>query len=436
MKPTAGNPSSRDAGAAQAPGISRAAVAAAVAGNALEFYDFVIYAYFAVYIGHTFFPIGGEFGSLLASVATFGVGFFTRPLGGILIGAFADKAGRRPAMILTVVLITVGTLGMAATPSYASIGVAAPIIVVFCRLLQGLAIGGEVGPSTALLIEAAPADRRGYYASWQIASQGVAVAVGGLFGVTVSLLLAPQDLAAWGWRIPFVFSLVLIPIAVYIRRSLPETLAGSHDRSTRKIVGSLLTGQQRRYLALGILISLAGAVSSQVGNYMVTYAIQTLKLPAALAQSSVLMGGAMTFVFALVAGVLCDRYGRKSVMVLPRIALMILIVPMFLWLAAAPSATTLLVVTAVLAALTALSAAAGLVALPELLPIAIRSTGLSLIYAIGTTLFGGTTQFVVTWLLAVTHDPLVPAYYTAATSLVSIVAMALLPETRHFDVTK
>ena len=428
-------PEPRSSTKAQTSTVSRKAVAAAVAGNALEFYDFVVYAYFAVYIGHAFFPLSGEFGSLLASVATFGVGFFTRPLGGILIGAFADKVGRRPAMILTVVLITIGTLGLAATPSYASIGVAAPIIVVFCRLLQGLAIGGEVGPSTALLIEAAPANRRGYYASWQIASQGMAVAIGGLFGVTVSLILSPRDLAAWGWRVPFLFSLVLIPIAVYIRRSLPETLEAGSERSARQIVSSVFKGQ-RRYLILGILISLAGTVSSQVGNYMTTYAIQTLHLPGALAQSAVLIGGVFTFAFALAAGILCDRFGRKVTMILPRIALMVLIVPMFLWLIGAPSATTLLGVTAVLAALTALSASASLVALPEMMPIAVRSTGLSLMYAIGATLFGGTTQFVVTWLLAVTHDPLVPAYYTAATSLVSIVAMALLPETRHFDVTK
>src|SRR5262249_30788550 len=145
--------------------VSRRAIAAAVAGNALEFYDFVIYAYFAVYIGRSFFPVGGEFGSLLAAVATFGVGFFTRPLGGVLIGAFADRAGRKPAMILTVVLITIGTLGMAATPSYETIGIAAPVIVVLCRLVQGLALGGEVGPATALLIEAAPPGKRGYYSS-------------------------------------------------------------------------------------------------------------------------------------------------------------------------------------------------------------------------------------------------------------------------------
>ena len=402
LKPAAGKSPIQDT-AVRTSTINRKAVVAAVAGNALEFYDFVIYAYFAVYIGRTFFPVSGEFGSLLASVATFGVGFLTRPLGGILIGAFADKAGRRPAMIFTVVLITIGTLGLAATPGYASIGVAAPIIVVLCRLLQGLAIGGEVGPSTALLIEAAPSHRRGYYASWQIASQGLAVAMGGLFGVAVSLLLSPEDLAAWGWRIPFLFSLVLIPIAVYIRRSLPETLEGGHDRSVGQIVGSVLKGQ-RRYLVLGILIVMAGTVSSQVGNYMTIYATQTLKLPAALAQSSVLVGGIATFVFSLVAGLLCDRFGRKATMVLPRVALMVLIVPMFLWLNATPSANTLLVVTAILAALTALSGSASLVALPEMMPMAIRSTGLSLIYAVGATLFGGTTQFVVTWLLAVTYD--------------------------------
>nr|WP_249141560.1 MFS transporter [Bradyrhizobium diazoefficiens] len=415
--------------------ISRKAVAAAVAGNALEFYDFVIYAYFAVYIGKTFFPVEGEFGSLLAAVAAFGVGFFTRPLGGVLIGAFADKAGRKPAMILTVVLITVGTLGLAATPSYASIGIAAPIIVVACRLLQGLALGGEVGPATALLIEAAPRGRRGFYSSWQIASQGLAVAVGGIFGVILSLILSPQDLAAWGWRVPFLVSLLLVPIAVYIRRSLPETHGGETERSGAAIVGSVFS-RYSRVLILGVLATAATAVASQVGNYMVTYAVQVLKLPAALAQASVLMGGVMTFAFALVGGVLCDRLGRRTVNMLPRVALMLLIVPLFMWLAGAPGAATLLTVTAILAALTAMFGTAGLVQVPELLPIAVRSTGLSLVYAIGTSLFGGTTQFVVTWLLAVTHDPMAPAWYVVVMCAVSTLAMWMLPETRDVDVNR
>jgi MFS family permease len=418
-----------------APAISRKAVAAAVAGNALEFYDFVIYAYFAVYIGRTFFPVSGEFGSLLVAVATFGVGFFTRPLGGILIGAFADRAGRKPAMILTVALITVGTLGLAATPGYASIGIAAPIIVVACRLLQGLALGGEVGPATSLLIEAAPRHRRGFYSSWQIASQGLAVAVGGLFGVSLSLMLSPEQLAAWGWRVPFLFSLVLIPIALYIRRSLPETHEGGHERTGREIVGAVFK-QHRRLLVLGVLISASTAMASQVGNYMVSYAVQMLKLPPAVAQSSVLVGGVMTFVFALVGGLLCDRYGRKLTNILPRIALAALIVPMFLWLAGAPGAATLLTVSGILAALTAIFGSAGLLTVPELMPIAVRSTGLSLVYAISTTLFGGTTQFVVTWLLAATRNPLAPAYYVAAVSAISVVAMWMLPESRDADVSK
>lgn len=416
-------------------GISRKAVAAAVAGNALEFYDFVIYAYFAVYIGKTFFPVAGEFGSLLAAVATFGVGFFTRPLGGVLIGAFADKAGRKPAMILTVVLITLGTLGLAATPSYATIGMAAPVIVVFCRLLQGLALGGEVGPATALLIEAAPPGRRGFYSSWQIASQGLAVAVGGVFGVALSLMLSPQDLAAWGWRVPFLVSLLLIPIAIYIRRCLPETHGGAQERSGASIVGSVFR-EHRKILVLGVLATASTAVASQVGNYMVTYAVQVLKLPAAIAQGSVLMGGVMTFAFALVGGALCDRLGRRAVNLLPRLALMLLIVPLFMWLSGAPGTATLLAVTAILAALTAMFGAAGLVQVPELLPIAVRSTGLSLVYAIGTSIFGGTTQFVVTWLLAITHNPMAPAWYVVAMSAVSIVAMWMLPESRDVDVRR
>ena len=415
--------------------ISRKAVAAAVAGNALEFYDFVIYAYFAVYIGKTFFPVQGEFGSLLAAVAAFGVGFFTRPLGGVLIGAFADKTGRKPAMILTVVLITVGTLGLAATPSYASIGIAAPIIVVLCRLLQGLALGGEVGPATALLIEAAPRGQRGLYSSWQIGSQGLAVAVGGIFGVILSLILSPQDLAAWGWRVPFLVSLLLVPIAVTIRRSLPETHGGEKERTGAAIVGSVFS-RHTRILILGVLATAATAVASQVGNYMVTYAVQVLKLPAALAQASVLMGGVMTFAFALVGGALCDRFGRRTINLLPRLALMVLIVPLFMWLSGAPDAATLLTVSAVLAALTAMFGAAGLVQVPELLPIAVRSTGLSLVYAIGTSLFGGTTQFVVTWLLAITHDPMAPAWYVAAMCAVSTLAMWMLPETRDVDVNR
>ena len=187
---------------------------------------------------------------------------------------------------------------------------------------------------------------------------------------------------------------------------------------------------------LGILISAATAVASQVGNYMVTYAVQVLKLPPALAQASVLMGGVMTFAFGLVGGAICDRFGRKMTNQIPRVALMLLIVPLFMWLSGAPSAVTLLTVTAILAALTAVFGAAGLVTVPELLPIAVRSTGLSLVYAISTSIFGGTTQLVVTWLLALTHNPMAPAYYLMVMCAISVGAMWMLPESRNVDVTK
>jgi MFS family permease len=413
--------------------LNKKSVAAAVAGNALEFYDFVIYAYFAIYIGKAFFPVAGEYGSLMAAAATFGVGFLARPLGGVLIGTFADKAGRKPAMILTAALITLGTLGVAITPSYEVIGIAAPIFVVFCRLLQGLALGGELGPATSLLIEAAPPGRRGFYASWQVASQGLAVAVGGMLGVALSLSLSTEQLASWGWRIPFLLSLVLIPLVVYMRKSLPETHEGSQERSGSAIVGEVLRNH-KKILILGVMLFASIAVASQIGNYMVSYAVQVLKLPAAVAQGSVLIGGIVTFAFSLLGGHLSDRYGRRLTNIFPRVALALVIVPLFLWLTGSPSLITLLTVNAVIAALTAMFGAAGIVQVPELLPIAVRSTGLSITYAIGAAIFGGSTQFLVTWLIAVTGSPMAPAWYLVGISLVSLVAMRMLPESRDTNV--
>ena len=415
--------------------VSKRAIAAAVAGNALEYYDFIVYAFFAVYIGKAFFPSTSEYGSLLASVATFGVGFLFRPLGGILIGSFADRAGRKPAMLITVALITVGTLGMALTPSYASIGVAAPVIVVVCRLLQGLALGGEVGPASAMLVEAAEPGKRGRLASWQVASQGAAMAVGGIAGILVSASLTHEQLASWGWRLPFILSLALIPIAIYMRAHLPETLeTRDHTRTGMQLVGEVLH-RYRRMVVLGLLMMMSGAVSTQIGNYMTTYAIQTLKLPATIAQASTLLGGVSTFAFALLAGWACDRFGRKAVMIWPRVLLALTVVPMFLWLDGSPSIVTLLLVTLLVTSLTAASGAASLVVLPEMMPRALRSTGTSVVYAVGVTLFGGGTQFFVTWLLATTGNPLAPAYLVVVTSIISLIAMCMLPETRDVDVT-
>ena len=414
--------------APRAIGVPKRVVAATVAGNALEFYDFVTYAFFAVYIGKTFFPASTPLGSLLLSVAVFGVGFVSRPLGGVLIGSFADRAGRKPAMLLTIGLITVGTLGLALTPSYASIGLAAPIIVVCCRLIQGLALGGEVGPSSAFLIESAPPNQRGLYASWQLASQGVATLVAGTFGIVMISMLTPAELQAWGWRVPFAVGLLLLPVAFYLRRNMPETLHAAPVHAENVGMKGLL--RQRRIITLAILVVLGGTVSNYVGNYMTTYAIATLKFPPLIAMGATVMVGIATLAFSLLGGWLCDRYGRKPVMLLPRIATAVLTVPAFGLLVSHPTQGTLLAVTTFLAALTAVSGAASLVAIPELLPRGIRATGLSIAYAVGVALFGGTTQFIVTWLIGATGNPAAPAWYVAGTSIVTAIAMMALPESR------
>jgi MFS family permease len=399
-------------------------VAATVAGNALEFFDFVTYAFFAVYIGQTFFPASDPFISLLASVGVFGVGFVFRPLGGIVIGAYADRAGRRPAMLLTIVLITVGTMGLALTPSYASIGIASPIIVIVCRLVQGLALGGEVGPASVFLIEAAPAGKRGLYSSWQLASQGIAVLAAGLLGLALSLTLDKQALASWGWRVPFLLCLLLVPVAFYLRHAMPETLGeGAKIKPAR-------LGDHVKVIVLAVLLVLGGTVSTYVSNYMTTYAISTLHLPSSTALTATVVGGVALFVGALTGGWLADRYGRRATMLWPRLLLTLTAWPLFLLLARQPSAGTLYLATTVLTVLTAIGSAASLVVIPELLPKAIRATGLSIAYAIGVSLFGGSTQFIITWLLKVTDDPTSPAWYVTLTGIITLAAMWVMPETR------
>ena len=402
-------------------------VAASVMGNALEFYDFVTYAFFAVYIGRAFFPAATPVGSLLLSVAVFGVGFVSRPLGGILIGAYADRAGRKPALLLTIALISVGTLGLALTPSYDSIGWAAPILVVICRLVQGLALGGEIGPASAFLIESAPSNQRGLYGSWQLASQGMAAFVAGIIGMALTQLLTPQEVQDWGWRLSFGVGLLLIPVALYLRSEMPETLLHTPAQAAVQKTKPRL-GDHRRLIVLSILAVLGGTVSTYVGYYMTSYAITSLGFAPKVAMVATVVSGLSTLVFSIAGGWLADRYGRRAVMLYPRVLAGLLTYPAFMFLVDVKTPEALFGVTLFLGAMTALSGAATLVAIPELFPKRIRSLGMSIAYAIGVALFGGTTQFVITWLISVTGDPMSPAIYVTFTSVIAIVGMYLLPE--------
>ncbi|MEJ5081610.1 MFS transporter [Ochrobactrum sp. MYb379] len=406
--------------------VKKKVVVAAVAGNALEFYDFIVYAFFAVYIGNAFFPATDPYVSLLLSVAVYGVGFFSRPLGAIFIGGFADRIGRKPAMLLTIMLITVGTLGLAFTPTYAAIGVAAPIIIVICRLIQGFALGGEVGPSTAFLVEIAPENKKGFFVSWQLASQGVAAMMAGLIGLLMSLILPLEQLADWGWRVPFLFCLLLIPIGIYLRRDMPETR--EHGTSSREHQG---WGELRGYTRLIILaiLSIMGlTVSTYVAQYMTTYAITTLKLSPSVAIGATIAGGLAVLICSLIGGWMSDRIGRWNVMFWPRVMTAVIIVPLFIWLTLHPSPTTLFLTSAILAGITSISGAATFIAIPELLPRSIRATGLSIAYGLSVTIFGGTTHFIITYLIKTTGNPISPAWYVMVTSLIAAGAIYLIPE--------
>ena len=402
-------------------------IAATVAGNALEFYDFLTYSTFSVYIGKAFFPSKDPFVSLLLSLATFGVGFFTRPLGGVLIGAYADRAGRKPAMMLTIGLITLGTLGLALTPGYDSIGITAPIILVISRLLQGFALGGEVGPATAVLLECAPPGRRGAIVGWQIASQGIAIFAGGAVGGILALALDREQLALWGWRLPFLLGLAIVPLGIYLRRKLPETLEQPGTLGGMDVLAEVFRGYSRP-IVLGILVIMCLTITTYIGNYMTTYALTTLKMPPSEAMLATLTQGICTATAALIGGRLSDRFGRKIVMILPRVALLLAIYPAFLFLVSARTTAALVGVAAFNALMSACSGAASIAAMTEIFPNRVRSSGVAIVYAVAVSIFGGSTQFVVAWLIGFTGDPLSPAYYAIMTSIVGLLAMMALPK--------
>jgi len=405
------------------------AIAAVVTCNALEVFDFVTYAFFAVQIARAFFPTTQPQAGLLLSVAVFGVGFIARPLGSVVIGYYADRAGRKPALLLTAMLMTIGTLGLALTPSYAAIGFAAPMLVVACRLVQGFALGGEIGPSTAFLLEIAPDERRASYVSLQFASQGVATVLAGAIGAALSAALGAQAMAAWGWRVPFALGALMVPVALYLRMAMPETLAAAPAPGPAR-AATPTTPWRPAYLALGICVVAGGTVATYVGNYMATYSTTVLRLPTTAGLLATMAVGLATIAGALAGGRLADSVGRWPPMFWLRLAVAVATVPAFLLLLRSPDVSTLLAVSAVLAFLNTASGSGALTALCELFPPQRRATALAIVYSVGVSLFGGSTQFVVTWLIGTTGDPVAPAWYVMAANCVAVLATMFLPETR------
>jgi len=400
-------------------------VASVGVGNALEFYDFLTFSFFAIQIGHCFFPASRTTHGLLFTLATFGAGFVTRPLGGFVIGRFADRSGRKPAMMLSFALMGVAITGLALTPSYAAIGAAAPALLLVFRLLQGFALGGEVGPSTAFLIEAAPPRRRGLYVGLQYGTQDIAVLAAGLVGYALSSWLSTADLDAWGWRIAFLLGAAVVPVGLIVRRSLPETL----DRRDEGVGPAPTTVAPARIVVLGLMMLAATGISIYVIEYIATYAQDSLHMATKLAFGATVTTGLVSLVSDVSGGALSDRLGRRPVMLTAVALLLVLILPAYVVMIRWPSPLVVYGAVALLSALLGFCAGPTLIAITESLPKASRSAALGTLYAVSLALFGGSTQFMIKWLTDVSGSPLAPAWYMGGALVVGATAMVLMRET-------
>ncbi len=399
-----------------------AAVIAASIGNALEWFDFAVYGFFALTISKLFFPAGDQTLSLLLTFLTFGITFFVRPFGAVVLGAYADRHGRKATLILTIGLMMLGTAIIAVVPTYASIGVLAPLAIVIARMIQGFSAGGEFGSATAFLAEQNP-QRRGFYASWQLASQGLTTVLATGFGVVLSTALSPGELESWGWRTPFVFGLLIGPIAYYIRRHVDEapeftTVA----RSDAPLRDALLTYKSRMLIALGVVV--VGTVATYMTLFMPTYAVRELGLKPAGTFAAGLLYGALQIVLIPLFGALSDRIGRLPVPTLCAAVVLVAIYPLFGWLAAEPTLTTLLIAWAILGVLIAGYHGSTPALMAELFPIRTRTTGLSISYSFGVMIFGGLAPFILQWLIELTGSKLAPSFYVMFAAGISLIALA------------
>jgi len=390
-------------------------------GNALEWFDISVYAYFAVYLAKAFFPTDDPTTSLLLTFGTFALTFLARPIGGILLGTYADRYGRKASLLLSIAMMTVGTLAVGCMPTFDKIGVLAPLLVIVARLVQGFSAGGEFGSSTAFLVEHVPG-RRGFVASWQFASQGISSLLGSGFGLLLSSTMSGADLQSWGWRIPFLFGVLIGPIGLYIRNNIEDATpppAAKHDSPVRTV---FMTQKFPVLLAVGV-IATATSVNYLI-IYMPTYVVKTLHLSPTIGYLAAFAAAVAAITLNPVAGFISDRVGRTPYIIAAGVVLLFAIFPVYLLLSGKPSATVIVLAVLLLGSLKALYLGAAAALMSELFPATTRATGLGLSYNIGVTAFGGSGPAIVTWLgsFALIGD-LAPGYYLTAVCLFSLWAL-------------
>ncbi|MGB9367460.1 MAG: MFS transporter [Xanthobacteraceae bacterium] len=416
-----------DSGQAQ----TRRAVSAAVIGNVLEWYDFAVYGYVATFIATNLFPPGNETKALLATFLTFGIGFLARPLGGIVIGWVGDKYGRKTALLITIFLMAVGTVIIGLIPTYAAIGVLAPAILVIARLMQGFSAGGEWGGSTAFIVEWAPANRRGYYGSFQQMSVVLGLLLGSGTAALLNTVLDAGTMESWGWRIPFLLGGILGPVGLWMRRTIDETPAFrraaakplvSDDRFSSPLILAMQAFGFTILWTVSFYIFLA---------YMPTFTQRYAGLGRAAALWSNTAGLLLLMLAIPLFGHLSDKYGRKPFLLSCCLAFIVLPYPLFSLMLGGASLTTILLIQLLIGLTIALFSGAGPAAISEIFPTRTRSTYMSTGYALAVAIFGGFAPFIATWLIDWTKSPVSPVYYVIAAAIVSTIVIAPLRETAH-----
>ncbi len=407
------------------------------AGNFLEMYDFMVYAYYASYIAHEIFPSSNAYASLMLTLGTFGAGYLMRPLGAVVLGAYIDRHGRRTGLILTLFLMAIGTLVIALTPAYRTIGITAPIVVLLGRLLQGFSAGVELGGASIYLSEMATPGHRGFYCAWQSASQQVAVIFAALLGVALSAVVPPAGMAQWGWRVPFLVGCLIVPLLFWLRRSLAETesfLAQKRHPKISEIFASLASNWT--IVGIGVLLSTMTTVNFYlITAYTPTYGREVLRLTDRESLIVTMCVGLSNFIWLPVGGAISDKVGRRPMLILVTVAAIVTTYPAMLWLVSDPSTARLLIVELWLSMFFGVYNGAMIPHLAEIMPPEIRTSGFSLAFSLATAIFGGFTPAICTYLIHETGNRAMPALWLSFAAVCGLAAAlaggrqrAVLPE--------
>ncbi len=413
---------------AQAPQIKSrlAAILRATSGNFLEQFDFFLFGFYAGPISKAFFPSDNEYNALMLTFTTFWLGALMRPVGAVVLGAYLDKAGRRKGLIVTLGIMAMGTIAIAFSPSYATIGLAAPVIVLIGRLLQGFSAGVELGGVSIYLFEIATPGNKGFYTAFQSASQQVAIFVAAIIGFAMNLLLSPQEIGNWGWRIPFFIGCLIVPFIFVIRRSLEETpdfMAQRKHPTAAQILGSVAENWQTVFLGMN-LVALTTVMFYFITVYTPTFGRSVLKLTEFESLLVTLCVAVTNFIWLPIGGAVSDRIGRKPVLIGISVLAIATAYPALRWLVAEPSFGALLTVDLTFSFYFGIYNGAMVVALSETVPAHVRASGFSLAYSLAAALFGTFTPLVSTFLIDATANRASPGFWLMFAAYCSAMATA------------